>query len=57
MWKYLIARIAEPSTWAGLATAGTQVASAVATHNPVSIAVTVAGIVAALIPEQSGAAA
>lgn len=56
MWKYLIARLAEPSTWAGLAVAGTQLAAAVSTHNPVAIATTAAGVVAALVPEQKPAA-
>lgn len=51
--KWLFARLSEPSTWAGIAAAATQIAPAVATHNAVAIGVTLAGIVAAALPEKS----
>jgi hypothetical protein len=57
MWKYLLARIAEPSTWAGLAVHAATVQAAVATHNPAAIVAAAAGVVAAVLPESKPAGA
>lgn len=48
---YLIDRMREPSTWAGLAAIIGTAAQAVATRDPQAIAATVAGVVAVLAPE------
>jgi hypothetical protein len=53
--KWLLARLAEPSTWAGLAVFASQVLPAVATHNPLAIAAAVGGALAAVTPEKSAA--
>ena len=55
MLKYLLARLAEPSTWAGLAVHAATVQAAVATHNPLAIGAAVAGVVAAVLPEAASA--
>lgn len=56
MLKFILARLAEPSTWAGLAVHAATVQAAVATHDPVAIAAAVAGVVAAVLPESKPAA-
>lgn len=53
MLKYLLARLAEPSTWAGLAVHAATVQDAVHTHNAVAIVAAVGGVVAALLPEST----
>lgn len=54
--SWFFARLFEPSTWAGVAAFVSQVAPAIQTHNPVSIAVTAAGALAAVLPESKPAA-
>ncbi|MGN6526699.1 MAG: hypothetical protein ACTHL8_09940 [Burkholderiaceae bacterium] len=53
--KWLIARLAEPSTWAGLGVFATQIIPAIQTHNTGAIVATVLGAVSAIVPEKSGA--
>ena len=50
-WSYLVARIKEPSTWAGVGTLIYAGAHAVATRDPASIAAVVAGVGAVVAPE------
>jgi len=46
--NWFLARLAEPSTWAGAGLAASQIVAAVHTRDVVSIVGTVAGIVAAV---------
>lgn len=51
--KWLLSRLAEPSTWAGLAAALPSIVSLAAnTNNPAAWAAAAGGIAAALLPEQ-----
>lgn len=53
--KWLLSRLAEPSTWAGLAAALPSIVSLAAnTNNPAAWAAAAGGIAAAVIPEQGG---
>ncbi len=49
--NYLLQRLREPSTWAGLAAIMGTAAHAVATKDPQAIAATVAGVVAVIAPD------
>jgi hypothetical protein len=53
---YFAARLAEPSTWAGIALLVQNVGTAAATHNWANIASAVGGALAAIVPETGGAA-
>jgi hypothetical protein len=53
--KWLLARLAEPSTWAGIGLFATQIVPAVVTHNPVAIVTVLAGAVSAFTSEKSAA--
>jgi hypothetical protein len=53
--KWLIARLAEPSTWAGIGLFATQVIPAVQSHSVPAIVGAVVGALAAAAPERSGA--
>jgi hypothetical protein len=53
--KWLLARLSEPSTWAGLGLFASQLLPAIATHNPVAIVGAVAGALAAVTPEKTPA--
>ena len=53
--KWFIARLSEPSTWAGIAVFASQILPAIATHNPVAIIAAVGGAVAAVTPEKAPA--
>ena len=53
--KWFRARLSEPSTWAGLAVFVGHIAPAVATGNAVAIIGSVAGALAVVFPEKSGA--
>jgi hypothetical protein len=55
MLKFLLARLAEPSTWVGLSLHAATVQTAVQTHNAGAIVAAVAGLVAVVVPEQSPA--
>lgn len=50
-FQYLLQRMSEASTWAGLAAIMGTAVQAVATRDPQAIAATVAGVVAVLVPE------
>lgn len=49
--SFLLRRLAEPSTWAGVAAIVTSAAQAVATKDPAAIGATVAGVAALVMPE------
>lgn len=53
--KWLLARLREPSTWAGLAAFAGAVAPAVQTHNTGAIVVSVLGAVAAVTSDKPAA--
>lgn len=53
--KWLLARLTEPSTWAGIGVFASQILPAIATHNPVAIVGVVVGALAAVAPEKSAA--
>jgi hypothetical protein len=53
--SWFLARLAEPSTWAGLASIIASASQAAATKDPVAIGATVAGVVAILTPEKGAA--
>lgn len=53
--KYFLSRLSEPSTYAGIAAFLSAIAPALATHNPVAIAITAAGALATVIPEKTTA--
>jgi hypothetical protein len=46
--NWFLARLAEPSTWAGIAGIAASVGTAVATHDPFAVVATVAGAFAAV---------
>jgi hypothetical protein len=50
--NFILARLAEPSTWAGIAAVIGTAAQAVATKDPAAIGATVAGVVAMLSKEK-----
>ena len=52
--NYLFSRLAEPSTWAGLALLLSHTATAYATRNPADLAAVLAGMAAVLAPERRG---
>jgi hypothetical protein len=51
MLNFLLARLREPSTWAGLASIMGTAAHAIATRDPQAIVATLAGVAAVLVPE------
>ena len=51
--RYLFARLAEPSTWAGIGLFVAHLAPAVVAHDPVAIVGCVAGALAATVPERA----
>jgi hypothetical protein len=53
--KWLLARLSEPSTWAGVGVFASQLLPAIATHNPIAIVGVIAGALAAVTPEQAPA--
>lgn len=53
--KWFLARLTEPSTWAGIGVFASQLLPAIATHNPVAIVGVIAGALAAVTPEQTPA--
>ena len=50
--KFLVARLSEASTWAGIAAVAVNATAAYATKDPQAIAATFAGLVAVLVPEK-----
>jgi hypothetical protein len=50
---FFLARLAEPSTWAGIAAIVGSASQAIATKDPAAIGATVAGLAAMLTPERS----
>lgn len=50
--KWLIKRLAEPSSWAGLGVLPVSIQQAVTAPNAVNIAAVIFGIAAVLVPEQ-----
>jgi hypothetical protein len=52
--NWIFARLAEPSTWAGIGVFATHISAAVATHDPVAVVATVAGALAAIKSESTG---
>lgn len=55
MRNILARRLAEPSTWAGLALVASHAITAWSTRDPVAIAATMGGLAAIIAPEQGGA--
>ena len=53
VFSFIVARLAEPSTWAGIAIVAQGVGNAVTTKDWGSIAQSVAGAIAILAPEKS----
>jgi DNA primase len=53
MWKFVLDRLKEPSSWAGIAAAASQVATAVQSRDPAAIATVVLGAIAVLRPEST----
>jgi len=49
--NFLLKRLAEPSTWAGVAAIIGSAAQAMATKDPTAIGATVAGVAALVMPE------
>lgn len=52
MFKTLVSRLREPSTWAGVGAVVMTGAQAVATRDPQAIAATLAGVIAIVVPER-----
>lgn len=50
--NYLLSRLREPSSWAGLASIISAAAAAAATKDPQAIGALVAGLAALLLPEK-----
>jgi len=53
MLSFLLNRLREPSSWVGLATIAAQAADALATRDPMKIAVVLGGVAAVVMPEAS----
>lgn len=49
---FLLARLTEPSTWAGVGAVAVSAAQAWVTRDPQAIAATLAGVLAVVVPER-----
>lgn len=55
IFTWSIARLLEPSTWAGIAIIATDIQKAVTDKNPTELLVGLAGVLAVVVPEGSAA--